>query len=553
MTKTDIEDLQRQLSGDVEVSAEVREQYSHDTSLFEVVPEAVVFPKDVADVKKLVQWAATHKVDLPNLSLTARSGGTDMSGGAINDSIIVVFDRYINRIGSVEDNSIWTEPGAYYREFDAKTIADSNQIMPAYPASRELCAVGGMVANNAGGEKSLVYGKVENFVNQLKVILRDGNEYELGPLNEQQLAEKLVQNDFEGELYRQIHKLLDDNYDQIMTAKPKVTKNSTGYKLWDVWDRDAGTFDLSQLMVGAQGTLGLITDINYRLVPKPKHSGVLSGYARDLDHLGELIEVLLDHQPTAIEAFDKHTLKFAFKFFLKFRKSLGWWGLIKLAFSLIPDAFVLLLGTPDLIFIASYDGETHDEINKKLHTLKRDLDVKKWHMTTMLAETEAEADRYWLMRRKSFALLRDNVKGNLHTAPFIDDIVVPPHELMAFWPKLVEVMERYDFLYTIAGHLGDGNFHIIPLMDLSDEHERAKIEPALLEVIKLVKLHGGVISGEHNDGLIRGPFLANIYGDDVFELFKQTKQIFDPDNIFNPHKKTDADWQYSKSMIRSKF
>jgi len=553
MTKTDIEDLQRQLSGDVEVSAEVREQYSHDTSLFEVVPEAVVFPKDVADVKKLVQWAVTHKVDLPNLSLTARSGGTDMSGGAINDSIIVVFDRYINRIGSVEDNSIWTEPGAYYREFDAKTIADSNQIMPAYPASRELCAVGGMVANNAGGEKSLVYGKVENFVNQLKVILRDGNEYELGPLNEQQLAEKLVQNDFEGELYRQIHKLLDDNYDQIMTAKPKVTKNSTGYKLWDVWDRDAGTFDLSQLMVGAQGTLGLITDINYRLVPKPKHSGVLSGYARDLDHLGELIEVLLDHQPTAIEAFDKHTLKFAFKFFLKFRKSLGWWGLIKLAFSLIPDAFVLLLGTPDLIFIASYDGETHDEINKKLHTLKRDLDVKKWHMTTMLAETEAEADRYWLMRRKSFALLRDNVKGNLHTAPFIDDIVVPPHELMAFWPKLVEVMERYDFLYTIAGHLGDGNFHIIPLMDLSDEHERAKIEPALLEVIKLVKLHGGVISGEHNDGLIRGPFLANIYGDDVFELFKQTKQIFDPDNIFNPHKKTDADWQYSKSMIRSKF
>jgi len=470
MTKTDIEDLQRQLSGDVEVSAEVREQYSHDTSLFEVVPEAVVFPKDVADVKKLVQWAVTHKVDLPNLSLTARSGGTDMSGGAINDSIIVVFDRYINRIGSVEDNSIWTEPGAYYREFDAKTIADSNQIMPAYPASRELCAVGGMVANNAGGEKSLVYGKVENFVNQLKVILRDGNEYELGPLNEQQLAEKLVQNDFEGELYRQIHKLLDDNYDQIMTAKPKVTKNSTGYKLWDVWDRDAGTFDLSQLMVGAQGTLGLITDINYRLVPKPKHSGVLSGYARDLDHLGELIEVLLDHQPTAIEAFDKHTLKFAFKFFLKFRKSLGWWGLIKLAFSLIPDAFVLLLGTPDLIFIASYDGETHDEINKKLHTLKRDLDVKKWHMTTMLAETEAEADRYWLMRRKSFALLRDNVKGNLHTAPFIDDIVVPPHELMAFWPKLVEVMERYDFLYTIAGHLGDGNFHIIPLMDLSDEH-----------------------------------------------------------------------------------
>jgi FAD/FMN-containing dehydrogenase len=553
MTKTDIDELTGLISGDVETDATTREEYSHDTSLFEIVPEAVVFPKDTADITRLIEWANKRKVDLPNLSLTARSGGTDMSCFAINDSIIVVFDRYMNLIGAVEADSIWTEPGAYYRDFDAKTIADSDQIMPAYPASRELCAVGGMVANNAGGEKSLVYGKVENFVNQLKVILRDGNEYEFGPLNRQQLAVKLNQDDFEGEIYRQIHQLLDGNYQQIMAAKPNVTKNSTGYKLWDVWDKDTGTFDLSQLMIGSQGTLGLVSDINYRLVPRPKHSGVLSGYARDLDHLGELIEVLLEHNPTAIEAFDKHTLKFAFRFFLKFRKSLGWWGLIRLAISLIPDAFVLLLGTPDLIFIASYDGDSQDEINTKLETLKKDLDVKNWHMTTLLAETEHEADRYWLMRRKSFALLRDNVKGDLHTAPFIDDIVVPPDELTNLWPKLIEILEKYDFLYTIAGHLGDGNFHIIPLMDLSDEHERAKIEPALLEVIKLVKLHSGVISGEHNDGLIRSPFLANIYGDEVFELFKRTKQIFDPDNIFNPHKKTDADWQYSKSKIRSKF
>ena len=158
-----------------------------------------------------------------------------------------------------------------------------------------------------------------------------------------------------------------------------------------------------------------------------------------------------------------------------------------------------------------------------------------------------------MMRRKSFKLLRDNVKGGKHTAPFIDDLVVPPENVDKFWPEIIEIMDRYEFLYTIAGHLGDGNFHIIPLMKLSDPKERAKIEPSMREVIALVKKYGGVISGEHNDGLIRSPFLEDIYGKEILGLFAQTKQIFDPQNIFNPHKKTDADWEFSHSHIRDKF
>lgn len=547
-----LSELQSLIEGDVELSKETRQEYSHDTSLFEVVPQAVVFPKTIEDVQKLIEWVDANKTSDNELSLTARSGGTDMSGGAINDSIIVVFERYLNHIGSITDNQISAQPGAWYRDFEKITL-DQDLIMPSYPASKELCAIGGMVANNAGGEKSLTYGKTEKFVKKLKVILADGKEYKVEPLNAEQLQSKLDQDNYEGEIYREIHQLITDNYELLKSAKPNVSKNSTGYKLWDVYDKDSGVFDLTQLFVGSQGTLGMITDTTFELVKQPGHSGVLVGYARDLDHMADLIHILRRHEPAAIEAFDEHTLWFAFRFFLQFRKGIGWWGLFKLALQLVPDALILMRGFPKMIFMASFESDDYSEIKDKLDALKEDVDAKHWHITTEEAENEVKAGRFWMMRRKSFKLLRDNVKGNLHTAPFIDDIVVPPDHLAEFWPKIKEIMDKYDLLYTIAGHLGDGNFHIIPLMDLTKESEREKIEPCLREVIYLVKSYDGVISGEHNDGLVRGPFLEKMYGSEVYELFKKTKKIFDPKNIFNPHKKTDADWEFSKRHIRDHF
>src|SRR3989338_6014356 len=147
--------------------------------------------------------------------------------------------------------------------------------MPSFPASREICTIGGMVANNAGGEKSLSYGKTINYVNSLNVVLADGEEHLLRPLNIHELDKKMTQKGFESALYRQIYDLIDSNYEKIKASKPKVSKNSTGYNLWDVWDKTAGIFDLTKLFVGSQGTLGLITDIELRLVANQKYSGVL--------------------------------------------------------------------------------------------------------------------------------------------------------------------------------------------------------------------------------------------------------------------------------------
>ncbi len=544
------DELKKLLDGDVVQTPKALRKYSHDTSLFEVKPELVVFPKNVKDLRKLVRYATHQKKKDSKISLTARSGGTDMSGGAVNDSIIIAFEKYFTHTGNIKNNKIKVEPGVYYRDFDAKTQR-YNKMMPSYPASREIAAVGGMVANNAGGEKSLVYGKTEKYIPQLKVILADGNEHILKPINKKQLDKKMKESTFEGQLYKKIFNIVDKNYDFIKKSKPPVTKNSTAYNLWNVWDRENDVFDLTQLFAGSQGTLGLVSEIEFKLVDVKPKSGMVVGYLESMGGLGDVIHTVLRHKPTSFEVFDDQTIKFAMRFFLQFRKTLGWWGLFKLAISFLPDAFILLRGgLPKLIFMVEFEGDTQDEIENKLHDLNKDLEP--YDAITELAKSITQEKRFWLMRRESFNLLRKNVKGK-HTAPFIDDIVVPAETVPEFIPRIEKIIKKYDLLETLVGHIGDGNFHIIPLMDLTDQKERDKIEPCLREVIRLVKEFNGTISGEHNDGLIRGPFIDDMYGDKMYKLFKEVKSAFDPHKIFNPHKKTDANWGFSKRHIRDHF
>ena len=543
--------LEKILGGEVYQDNDTLEFYSHDASMLELRPDAVVHPKDSTDVQELVKFVAREKVKHPELSLTARSGGTCMSGGAINDSIIVDFSKHFTEISEVSSESARVQPGVYYRDFEPKTL-EHGAIMPSYPASRELCMVGGMVNNNAGGEKSLQHGKTEEFVQELKVVFADGNEYTVRPLNKQELDKKMAQDDFEGHLYKQVYELIEANYDTIKAAQPKVSKDSTGYHLWRVWDRETGIFDLTQLIVGAQGTLGFVTDIKFRLVPAPKHSGTLVIFLRNIDDLGDLINDVLKHKPAAFEGFDNHTLMLSFKLFSYFRKTLGWLGMTKLGLQLIPDALMLFRGIPKMVMIVELDGDTPEEVHEKVHNLK--LELKDYRQDALFEEndTEAKSRKFWIMRRESFNLLRKKVKDK-HTAPFIDDLVVPPEHLPEFLPKVRKIIKKYELLSTIQGHMGDGNFHIIPLMEIEKQEERDKLEPAMKEVNNLVLEYGGSLSGEHNDGMIRGPWLKPMYGDEVFELFKEVKHIFDPQNIFNPHKKTDADWDFTFKNVREHF
>jgi len=541
-------------TGELDDSAEKKEFYSHDASMFEIVPEVIASPKTSEDVQRLVKFVAEHKKDNPELSLTARSAGTDMSGAAINDSIIVDFNAHLTKLIKMDASRATVQPGMFFRDFDTES-SKFDALLPSFPASRDLCTLGGMLNNNSGGEKSLEFGKTDLYVPEFKFVFADGIERVVKPLTKAQLAAKMGQGDFEGRVYKELYELIEANYDRIQAAKPDVSKDSTGYHLWNVWNRETEIFDLGKAIIGAQGTLGLVTEATFSLIPRPKHSGLLVLFLRDINGLGELIKTVVSHKPATFEGFDDATLLLSIKFMPSFLSFLGPVKFIRLLFSLIPDGIQILKGIPKLVLMVEFTGDSEDEVRQKIRALHHDLlPYKARYEINGFEETPTEgaSEKFWIMRRRSFQLLRSKVKDK-HTAPFIDDFIVNPDSLPEFLPKIRAIIKKYKLFATIAGHMGDGNFHIIPLMKLEDPKDRAKLEPAMKEVNNLVLKYKGSLSGEHNDGLVRGPWLKQMYGKEMLDIFKKTKDIFDPQHIFNPKKKANATWDYSFSHVRDHF
>lgn len=535
------DELKKLVQGDVFFDEKTRDVYSRDASLFEVKPQVVVAPKGIEDVKKLVRFATEHD----DVSLTARSGGTGMDGGALSESVVVDFTKYfteVKEVGDGPDASVGTghavtEPGVWYRDFEKETLT-KNLLMPSYPASREICTVGGMVANNSGGELTLKYGKTEEYIKQLKVVLADSNEYVVKPLTKSELDQKTAQDNFEGNFYRELFELIDSNYELLRNAKPKVHKNSAGYYLWNVWDREKEIFDLTQLFVGSQGTLGLITEITFKLIEPQPHSQMVVMFLDSFDRLGELVARVLADDPTTFESYDDKTLKLAVRFWWEFIKRLGVRNIFLIAKNGIPEALSIVRhGFPKLVLQVTFQGDDREELRQKALKLKDEMTEFNPRYIEVI-ESDTEAEEYWLIRRESFNLLRHKIQGR-KTAPFVDDISVRPEILPEFFPKLEAIFEQYKdkMIYNIAGHIGDGNFHIIPLMDFSDPNARALIPEVAQKVYDLVLKYDGSITGEHNDGIIRTPFLRQQYGEEVYALFEKTKEILDPKNIFNPGKK----------------
>ena len=473
-----------------------------------------------------------------------------MSGGSINDSIIVDFAKYFNHTPTINSNIATTEPGVYYRDFEKETLKH-NLIFPSYPASREICAMGGIVNNNSGGEKSLQYGKTERYVKRMKVILSDGNTYTLKELSKVELEKKLALQTFEGEIYKKVFKLITDNYDEIMKAKPQVSKNSAGYYLWNVYDKEKETFDLTKLFVGAQGTLGFLLEADIQLVPIHRHREMMIIFLHDLTHLDQIIKEALRLTPESFEAYDDNTLKLALRFFPEFAKLLGTKGIIQTAFDFLPEFLMIVFGgMPKLVLQVDFTGDSLDELQGKIQKLKEKL--MPFHPKTRIA-IENQEQKYWAIRRESFNLLRQKIRDK-HTVPFIDDFVVKPVYLSKVLPEVTKIIKKYEgFIYTIAGHVGDGNFHIIPLVDIADPKIRESIPIIAKEVYDLVNKYHGSITGEHNDGLIRTSYLKQMYGEKIYGLFEETKKIFDPDNIFNPRKKVFGDLDYAMNHIRQNW
>ena len=206
-------------------------------------------------------------------------------------------------------------------------------------------------------------------------------------------------------------------------------------------------------------------------------------------------------------------------------------------------------GIPKLVMMAEFTADTPEEAEKK--AMEAEKSLEEFHLKTEVTRTAGSAQKYWVIRRESFNMLRHHIHG-MRTAPFIDDLIVSPDKLPAFFPRLYGILDTYDIIYTVAGHMGDGNFHIIPLMDLSKPGQKELINELAHKVYDLIAEFKGSITAEHNDGLIRTPYLEKMYGKKICKLFYETKRIFDPKNIFNPGKKVGGSFEYAMKHIDAK-
>ncbi|MCC6934746.1 MAG: FAD-binding oxidoreductase [Candidatus Yanofskybacteria bacterium] len=544
------DDLRSIRCGDVDDADATRDAVQYDASIFAARPEVVVAPTSSDEIGALVRYAAAHS----GVSIVARGAGTDMSGGAIGESVILDMTRHLNRLLDVnrdeavrgQQGSATVQPGMYYRDFERATLARGLQY-PVYPASRDLCTVGGMVANNSAGERSLRYGQAVDWVRSCRAILADGNEYLFEPLDFGGVQLKMSRIGFEGDLYRALWKLVTEQREFLERYQPKVSKNASGYNLWRVWD--GTTFDLTKLMVGSQGTLGVVTRVTLGLIRPPLHRRMVVVFLRDLPYVASVVDDLLQFQPESLESFDDKTLSFTVRFLPDFVRLMGASNIIALGLQFLPEAWMTVTGgLPKLVLMAEFSGDDEQEVTKRAEAALGAL--KRRHLKARLTEGPEESHKYWTIRRQSFNVLRHHTTGK-RTVPFIDDIIVPVERMSEFLPKLYTLLEPYRLTLTVAGHAGNGNFHIIPLMDLADPNTKKTIVELSEKVYDLVLDHGGSITAEHNDGLIRGPWVRKQFGPKMYDLFRQVKQLFDPKGIFNPGKKIDVDREWALAHIRT--
>jgi FAD/FMN-containing dehydrogenase len=648
------DELVKIIEGDVSIDEVDLEKMARDTSLFYVKPRLVVFPKHKDDVQKLVAFVASKKQEGMDISVTGRSAGTCMTGGSLTESIIFDTTRYMNHVTDVTDKEAKSEPGVFYRDFEPHTL-EKGWIMPSYPASRELAAIGGIISNNSGGEKTLIYGKTEKYVKELEVVYANGETDTLRALNQDELKAKinsgteggrihkemydLITSNYDkimgakptvsknssgyylwnvynketnmfdlsklvvgsqgtggektliygktekyvkelevvyangetdtlralnqdelkakinsgtegGRIHKEMYDLITSNYDKIMGAKPTVSKNSSGYYLWNVYNKETNMFDLSKLVVGSQGTLAMVTRATITGIVPKTHRRMLVLFIPSTVHLGEIIPALLKHEPETMESYDDNTFKIAVKFFKDIALRMGG-NMITLGFQFLPEFWMVLTGgVPKIVLMAEFAGGSDEEVARQVDQAYEDM--KQFGLPMKKTTSDQESKKYWTFRRESFALLRSRLKG-MRTAPTIDDIVVHPKDLPEFLPKLAVIFSKYnDLIYTVAGHMGDANFHIIPLIDVHKPGIIDTLHKLMDEVYTLVIEYKGSISAEHNDGLLRTPYLPKMFNQDTIALFEKTKEIFDKQGIFNPKKKVHGSMEYSFSKVDTK-
>ena len=514
-------DLEARLAGEVRFDAVSRALYSTDASVYRIEPAGVAVVRSREDALAALDCARAH-----GCSVTARGGGTSQAGQAIGAGLQIDTSKHFNRLLEVNVERRWArvEPGIVLDELNAQLAPHRLRFAPDI-STASRATVGGMISNNSSGARSVLYGKTIDHVLDLHVALADGSVAHLRPLTPDELDAACAADTFEGACARAVRRLAAHYADEIDRRYPKILRRVGGYNL-DAFTParvDAGEpFNLTKLIVGSEGTLGLILEARLNLVPLPKARAVLTiEYDDLLDALGET-PAILAHAPSAVEVMDRSILDHARE---------------NPALDAMRRA---VLGTDcgALLCVELY-GDSAQEILPRLNRLESNVRARGVAAHTSRAVAPADQARIWKLRESSLGLSMA-MKGDAKSISFVEDTAVAPEKLRDFIERFLGVVRRHGTTAGVYAHASVGCLHVRPVVNMKTAAGVRQFESIAAEIADLVLEFGGALSGEHGDGLVRGPFMERMFGSELYEAFRTVKRTFDPEGLFNPGKIVDA-------------
>ncbi|HMH31123.1 MAG TPA: FAD-binding oxidoreductase [Methylomirabilota bacterium] len=524
--------LQEHLNGEVMTSTDARRYFAADGSILQLAPALIAYPRNENDVRKTARfsWQLAERGRI--IPVTSRGSGTNQTGAALGSGIMVVFPAHMNRVLELDSksNTVTVEPGINFGKLQ-QTLHTHGRFVPPYPASVEYSTIGGAIANNSSGEKSVKYGDMKSYVAGLRVVLANGEVIETSRLSKRELSKKLGLATFEGEIYRSVDTLLEEKHDQVTQLARVGVKNNAGYNLLDI-KRNDGSFDLTPLFVGSQGTLGLITEAVLDTEPFNPPNSLIVAQFDSLEQLqSALVEIqAMDNSPSALELVSQ--------------------GVLQEVHDLNPNQLQEVAQPPfaDITILAEFDDS--DRNAKKLVRQTEKI-FEKYAKSHIVVTEPEEQQKFWKLRQATSSLISHN-EGLSKAVPLVDASVAPDR-MREYLEGVYSLLEANGVKPAVWGHAGQGNLYFQPKLNLAQVGDRQKAFRLLEDHNNLVIKLGGSISSSAGDGRLRTPYLEKMYGAELYGLLQKVKNIFDPYGMLNPGVKFGTSIDDLKAMIRSDY
>ncbi len=510
---------QSSFQGESSATYSDRITYATDNSIYQILPQAVVFPKNHDDVLKLFQLA--QQPEFQEIAFSPRGGGTGTNGQSLTDGIVIDMSRHMNQILdiNIEQGSARIQPGVVLDQLNDSLKQYNLCFAPTLsPSSR--ATIGGMFNTDASGKGSLVYGKTSEHILATTSVLCNAEVLHIKSMNADNLAMLQTENSLSYDIHNTIKNLIDANQEEITKRFPKLIRFLTGYNLAKFYDQTEQQYNLNYILAGSEGTLAAVTELTVKLTPLPKARKLLvlhySSFTEALADAKELIAA----KPSAVESVDDHLVKLA-------KDDIIYNDICNFIESSNGQA------TKAINFV-EFIGDNTDDVSKKVQALSQKVANSLKAHDFSIAEQERDINNLWLFRKKSVGLL-GAMGDKRHPVAFVEDTVVPPENLAAYIAEFRALLEKHQLSYGMFGHVDVGCLHVRPALDLTNPEDEKLIVTISEGVVALLQKYNGVIWGEHGKGF-RSCYVETFFGPQLYKVLRQVKALFDPHNRLNPGK-----------------